>query len=384
EAPLLEASRTDELARWLAGTQDRDVARPLDRVRLVVFAGDHGVHVHGVSRHEADWTVRQVRQLLDGTHPVAALAAVAGVEVAVHAVGLSAEDAATVPASVTALAVHGRSGDISIEDALSAEETETAVRAGAAIADAEIDAGVDLLLLGDLGAGATTSAAVLVAACLRKGAVDVVGRGSGIDDDAWMRKTAVIRDAVRRSRKLATRPTALLQAVSSADVAAAVGFLLRAAARRTPVLLDGVVGAAAALVASRGVPGVEKWWQIGAGTAEPAQKLAAERLKMTPLLELGAGRGGGSGALAALGLLRCAQALAAADEVLLPPLPDPVEAPIGAPVEAPVDEPRAEATAENSQEPDAAQPVQVAPGAITAEPTADPPTGQETNDRPDV
>jgi len=162
-----------------------------------------------------------------------------------------------------------------------------------------------------------------VAACLRKGAVDVVGRGSGIDDDAWMRKTGAIRDGVRRARKLATRPTAVLQAISSADIAAAVGFLLRAASRRTPVLLDGTVGVAAALVASRGVPGSEKWWQIGAATAEPAQALAADRLKMTPLLDLGAGRGGGTGALAALGVLRAAQALAAADEAALPPLPEP-------------------------------------------------------------
>ena len=370
DAPLLAASRTDEIARWLAGVQDRDVPRPLERVRLVVFAGDHGVHARGVSRLPRGWTAQAVRSLLDGTHPVAALAALAGVEVVVHAVGLeggpdagldagsrggtdaqplpAAVTPQPLPAAVTAHAVRGRSGDIGVEDAMTEEETEAAVRAGAAVADAEVDAGVDLLVLGDLGAGATTVAAALVAACLRKGAVDVVGRGSGIDDDAWMRKTAAIRDAVRRSRKLATRPVALLQAASSPDVAAAVGFLLRAAARRTPVLLDGVVGVAAALVAARGVPGAEKWWLVGAATAEPAQALAADRLKLTPVLDLGAGRGGGAGALTALGVLRAAQALAAVDEALLPPLPEPV----GEPTEEPAREP--------DPEPAGALPVEVA------------------------
>ncbi|WP_432486249.1 nicotinate-nucleotide--dimethylbenzimidazole phosphoribosyltransferase [Kineococcus esterisolvens] len=116
----------------------------------------------------------------------------------------------------------------------------------------------------------------------------------------------------------------LLQTVGSPDTAAAVGFLLRAAARRTPVVLDGVVGAAAALVAARGVPGAEKWWLAGARTAEPAQHLALERLKLTPVLDLGAGRGAGTGALAALGVLRAAQVLASADAAAAPvPEPEP-------------------------------------------------------------
>ena len=325
EAPLLAESRLDELGRWLAGTQDADVPRPLEHTRLVLFAGDHGVAAAGISRWPAGATVQAVRSVLDGTHPTAALAAGLGVPVAVHAVGLDVDDdvLAGLPAAVREHVVRRGSGDVRTDDALTAEETEAALRAGAAVADAEIDAGVDLLLLGDLGAGGTTVAAVLVGACLRKNAVDVVGRGSGVDDDAWMRKAAAVRDAVRRARKLATRPTALLAAVGSADVAAAVGFLLRAASRRTPVLLDGVVGAAAALVASRGVPGAEKWWRLGAAGAEPAQQLAADRLKLVPVLDLGAGRGTGTGALAALGVLRAAQVVAAADVALLPPLPEP-------------------------------------------------------------
>ncbi|NIZ92512.1 nicotinate-nucleotide--dimethylbenzimidazole phosphoribosyltransferase [Kineococcus rubinsiae] len=322
DAPLLADSRLETVGRWLASTQDRDVPAPLDRVRLVVFAGDHGVAHADVSRLAPGTTADAVRALVQGRGPTASLAALHGVGVAVHAVGVD-DDLSDLPAAVTAHAVRRGSGDVRVEDAMTLAETETALRAGAAVADAEIDAGVDLLVLGDLGVGATTVAAVLVAACLRKGAVEVVGRGSGVDDAAWMRKTAAIRDAVRRSRRHATRPTVLLQTVGSADTAAAVGFLLRAAARRTPVLLDGVVSVAAALVASRGVPGVESWWALAARSAEPALVLGAERTKLVPLLDLGAGRGGGTAALTALPVLRAAQALAASDAADAPPAPEP-------------------------------------------------------------
>ncbi|NAZ83450.1 nicotinate-nucleotide--dimethylbenzimidazole phosphoribosyltransferase, partial [Kineococcus sp. R8] len=327
DAPLLGASRLEVLGGWLASTQDRDVPAPLDRARLVVFAGDHGIARQDVSRLAPTATADAVRALVAGRGPTASLAALHGVDVVVHAMAVD-DDLADLPAAVTAHAVRRASGDVRVEDALTLAETEAALRAGAAVADAEVDAGVDLLMLGDLGVGGTTVAAVLVAACLRKGAVDVVGRGSGIDDAAWMRKTAAIRDAVRRSRRHATRPVVLLQAVGSADTAAAVGFLLRAAARRTPVLLDGVVSVAAALVASRGVPGVERWWALAARTAEPAQALAADRLKLDPLLDLGAARGGGTGALTALAVLRAAQVLAASDAADAPPAPQaPADAP---------------------------------------------------------
>ncbi|WP_432546670.1 nicotinate-nucleotide--dimethylbenzimidazole phosphoribosyltransferase [Kineococcus sp. SYSU DK004] len=380
DAPLLAPAVLEDLARWLASAQERDVPAPLRRPRLVVLAGDHGVAAAGVSRLAPGDTARAVRDLLAGRGPTAALAAEVGVGVAVHALGVDwdagdapaadadAQDGEAgrvpgVPEPVTRHAVRAGSGDVRREDAMTAEQTEAALRTGAGIADTEVDEGADLLVLGDLGVGATTVAAALVAACLRKNAVDVVGRGSGVDDDAWMRKTAAVRDATRRARKLATRPVALLQAVGSPDVAAAVGFLLRASARRTPVLLDGAVSLAAALVASRGVPGAEGWWRVGARTAEPAQALAAERLKLTPLLDLGAGRGGGTGALAAVPLLRAAQVLAAADAAAAPPALAAAAGPDGGTGAA---EPQPEEPQPEEPQPEEPQPEEPAPGAGTA------------------
>ena len=89
----------------------------------------------------------------------------------------------------------------------------------------------------------------------------VVGRGSGIDDRAWMRKVVAIRDGLRRARDFAADPIALLAVAGGADVAAMTGFLVEAAVRRTPVLLDGVMSAAAALVASAITPSASVWWR---------------------------------------------------------------------------------------------------------------------------
>nr|MDT0526546.1 nicotinate-nucleotide--dimethylbenzimidazole phosphoribosyltransferase [Streptomyces sp. DSM 41633] len=133
------------------------------------------------------------------------------------------------------------SGNIAVEDALSAEETAAAVDAGRQIADDEVDAGADLLIAGDMGIGNTTAATTLVAALTGAEPVAVVGRGTGIDDLGWMRKAAAVRDALYRAREVTRDPLGLLRVCGGADLAAMAGFLAQAAVRRTPVLLDGLV-----------------------------------------------------------------------------------------------------------------------------------------------
>ena len=139
---------------------------------------------------------------------------------------------------------------------------------------------------GAIGVGATTPASVLVAAITGAEPVAVVGRGSGIDDETWMRKAAAIRDALRRARPHVRDPLALLRVAGGADLAVLAGFLVQAAVRRTPVLLDGLVPVAAALVADELAPGARDWWLLAQRSPEPALALAAEHLELTPLLDL--------------------------------------------------------------------------------------------------
>lgn len=308
--PRGSLGQLQELAGWLAAVQARVPTRPLDRAKVLVFAADHGVAALGVSLLRPGSTARQVREVLDGTAPVAVLARQFGVPVQVVDVGVDAEPDAF-GAEVSAHRVRRGSGRIDVEPALTREEAERAFAVGVELADREADSGTDLVVLGDLGAGSTTVAAVLVAALCGTDAAAVTGRGSGIDDRVWMVKCAAIRDALRRARPALADQIDLLAAVGGADFAAITGFLVQSARRRTPVLLDGVVSAACALVAQRIAFRAPEWWQAGQATGEPAQGKAYDRMSLTPLLEQHVGVGGGAGALMALPLLRGAAALLA-------------------------------------------------------------------------
>jgi nicotinate-nucleotide--dimethylbenzimidazole phosphoribosyltransferase len=208
--------------------------------------------------------------------------------------------------AISQFKVRQSSGRIDREDALTPDEARSAIEAGINIADQEIDAGADLLIVGDMGIGNTTPAAVLISVLTDTEPIKVVGRGTGIDDAAWIRKCAAIRDARRRAWPHRDDITELLQVSGGADLAAMTGFLLQAANRRTPVLLDGVVVAAAALVAQRPNPRIVRWLQAAHLSVEPAHAIALDRLGLTPILDLGMRLGEGSGALVALPIVRAA------------------------------------------------------------------------------
>jgi nicotinate-nucleotide--dimethylbenzimidazole phosphoribosyltransferase len=300
--PAGSLGRLEELGAWIAACQGVCPPRPFTRPRVVVFAGDHGVAQHGVSAYPSEVTGQMVTNFLTGGAAVNVLAAVAGATVRVADLSVLADTAD----AVSAFKVRAGSGSIDREDALTHEEAVRAVEAGRAIADEEVDGGADLLIAGDMGIGNTTPSAVLIAALTGSEPVAVVGRGTGVDDAGWMRKTAAIRDALRRARPVLSDPVALLRTAGGADLAATAGFLAQAALRRTPVLLDGVVVGAAAVVAEEMAPGAREWWVAGHRSAEPAHALALSHLDLDPLLEFDMRLGEGSGAVAALPLLTMA------------------------------------------------------------------------------
>ncbi|AWT42782.1 MULTISPECIES: nicotinate-nucleotide--dimethylbenzimidazole phosphoribosyltransferase [Streptomyces] len=303
--------RLDDLGEWLAAAQGAVPVRPVDRPRVVLFAGDHGVAGLGVSARPAGSAVELVRDVLEGARPVSVLARRLGVPVRVVDMALDC-DAEALPAEVVRYRVRRGSGRIDIEDALTAEEAEAAFRAGVAVADEEADSGTDLVVLGDLSVGGTTAAGVLVAALCGTDASVVTGRGGiAIDDLAWMRKCAAIRDALRRARPVLGDQLQLLATVGGADLTAMTGFLLQAAVRKMPVILDGVVGAACALVAQRIAFRAPDWWLAGQASGEPGQAKALDRMALEPLLDHGVTVGEGTGALLALPLVQAAAALAA-------------------------------------------------------------------------
>ncbi|MFI1918685.1 nicotinate-nucleotide--dimethylbenzimidazole phosphoribosyltransferase [Nocardia sp. NPDC020380] len=302
--PAGALGRLEKLGNWVAACQGVCPPRQFERARVVIFAGDHGVARHGVSAYPSEVTGQMVANFLHGGAAVNVLARLADATVRVEDIAVEGD---TTP-EISRHKVRRSSGSIDREDALTEAEVQAALAAGATIADEEIDSGADLLIAGEMGIGNTTPATVLIAAVTDTEPVVAVGRGTGVDDAGWIRKTAAIRDAMWRARPVVKDPVALLRTASGADLTAMAGFLARAAARRTPVILDGVVVTAAALVADQLAPGARAWWIAGHRSSEPAHKIALDRLELEPLLEMSMRLGEGSGALTALPLLRASVA----------------------------------------------------------------------------
>ncbi|MCT7660223.1 nicotinate-nucleotide--dimethylbenzimidazole phosphoribosyltransferase [Mycobacterium deserti] len=298
--------RLEDLAVWVASCQGACPPRQFQRPRVLVFAGDHGVTADGVSAYPAEVTAQMVANFAAGGAAINVLAEAAGATVRV--LDIAVDSTEPLSASIGAHKVRRGSGNIAVEDAMTEHETLAAIDAGRRTADEEVDSGADLLIAGDMGIGNTTAATTLVAALTDSEPVAVVGRGTGVDDAGWARKTAAVRDALYRSRRSTADPVALLRICGGADLAAMAGFCAQAAVRKTPLLLDGMVVTAAALVAEKLAPGARHWWQAGHRSTEPAHAVVLRRLELEPIVDMRMRLGEGTGAAVALPVVRAAVA----------------------------------------------------------------------------
>lgn len=280
----------------------KSCARPdhgvLQRPRLVVFAGDHGVAGLGVSAHPVQETNRRVQRLTSGTGAVSSIAADAGVGVRALDIAVDADSAESAIAGIDiSLKVRRSSGRIDIEDALSHDELEIALRAGIRAADEEVDAGADLLIGALCGVGASTATAVVVAGLTGMEPVEATSRGSGIGDAAWIRKVAAVRDALYRMRLSGTDALTMLRLAGGADLAALTAFIAQAAIRGVPVLVDDVPSTAAALLANRLAPGAEAYVVVTSLSPERSHRRLLDLLGRSPLTAWSLRVGDGAGAL---------------------------------------------------------------------------------------
>ncbi|GAA4872489.1 nicotinate-nucleotide--dimethylbenzimidazole phosphoribosyltransferase [Pseudonocardia benzenivorans] len=265
---------------------------------VAVFAADHGVHAQGVSPWPQEVTAQMVGNFLAGGAVVNAFARQLGAEVCVVDVGVAA-DLDPVPGLVPRKVAAG-SADMTTGPALTREQARAAVEAGIETARDLVAAGNRCLLTGDMGIANTTAAAALI--CTFTGADPAVatGRGTGVDDDTLARKTGVVRAALGRHRPDPADPLGVLAAFGGLEHAGLAGLVLGAAALRVPVLLDGVSGGAAALVAAAFAPAAVDYCLAGHRSVEPGHTVALDHLGLVPLLDMGMRLGEGTGALLAL------------------------------------------------------------------------------------
>lgn len=278
---------------WLAGCQQRVSPLPISRPRVVVFAGDNGIaHADApVSQWPASFTKDSVQQLSEHTGPIEFLANQAGARVRLIQAGTSAP--------------------IDSADAMGAELTAQAFDIGIKAADASADEGDDLVIPADIGAGNSTMAAALVGRVTGTEPVAIVPYGAQVPTEQWKQQVSVVRDAMFRSRGLADEPAELIRLLGSPAFAAEVAFIAQSAAHRTPVLIDGSFGAAAAMLAERLSPGTQEWVFVATSTATPAFERAVADLGHEPWLDLAVTSGQGLGSLSALPLMNSAVELIA-------------------------------------------------------------------------
>ena len=271
---------------------------------VAVFAGDHGVHAQGVSPWPQEVTTQMVGNFLAGGAVINALGRQVGAGVTVVDVGV-AGDVAEAPGLVSRKVARG-TADMTQGPAMTPEQVQAALEVGIEVARDLLDQGNRLLVTGDMGIANTTASAALISTFTGLDVGTVTGRGTGIDDATLERKVAVVRRALEVNAVSADDPVAALAAVGGLEHAAVAGFLLGAAAQRTPVVLDGVIACSAALAAAALAPAACDYWVAGHRSVEPGASKALEHLGLTPLVDLGLRLGEGSGAALAVPLVQAA------------------------------------------------------------------------------
>lgn len=272
---------------------------------VAIFAGDHGVHAQGVTPWPQEVTAQMIANFVAGGAVVNAFARQAGASVTVVDIGVATPlpvEPTADPAGPRLVAANVRAGtrDLTVTAALTRDEARAAVETGIRIAGELVDAGAGILLTGDMGIGNTTPAAALIAAFTGVDPAAATGRGTGVDDETYARKVGVVRAALDRHAPDPADPLGVLAAVGGLEHAALAGLVLGAAARRVPVLLDGVIAVSAALAAAAFAPDAVGAMVAGHRSAEPGATAALRHLGLDPLIDLGLRLGEGTGALLAL------------------------------------------------------------------------------------
>lgn len=284
--PLGALGRLEEIAAWLATWQGRHPPQ-LRRPRVAVFAGNHGVAVHGVSAFPAAVTAQMVQNFQAGGAAINQLSQVAGAELKVYELDLDSPTA-----------------DFSREPAM----TEDACCRAFAYGMLAAEPGVDLLCLGEMGIANSTAAAALAAALFGGDAADWVGPGTGVDAAGLARKQAVIAAGLAAHRPLYGDPLEALRCFGGYELVAIAGAVMGARLQRIPVVLDGFACTAAAAVLTRLDPRALDHCVVAHCSAEPGHRRLLARIGMVPLFDFGMRLGEASGAALAIPLLRAALA----------------------------------------------------------------------------
>ena len=298
--------RLEAVSIQLAGIFGTD--RPVIRnSAVIVAAGDHGVVAQGVTGYPQAVTAQMVANFLAGGAAVSVMSRLLGVRQIVVDAGIAADELPPHPELRVLRAGRG-TGDISRGPAMSREQAQRCVEAGAGLAAEAADAGADLIATGEMGIGNTTAASAISAVLTAGTPEHVTGPGTGRTPDQLRHKVAVVRRALQRNAPDPGDPLGVLAKVGGFEIGVLAGVVLGAACRRRAVVLDGFIAGAAALLAQGLCPPVRDYLIAAHRSAEPGHRAVLARLGLDPLLDLELRLGEGTGALLALPIVTAAAA----------------------------------------------------------------------------
>jgi nicotinate-nucleotide--dimethylbenzimidazole phosphoribosyltransferase len=301
--PTGALGRLETLSTDLAAMQA--TAHPsCERVMVFIFAGDHGVAIHGVSAYPQAVTAQMCLNFCRGGAAVNVLARQVDATVVVVDVGV----VETLPPhdGLVRAKVAAGTADFTTVPAMTMDQCGQAMLVGASQIQAAIERDVQVVVLGEMGIANTTSASALFAAYAGLPVATCVGRGTGINDDGLAKKQLIVQAGLLRHQALLGDKRAVLAALGGFEIAAMVGAMIAAAQQRVPVVVDGFIASAAALAAMQIEPAVRGYLIWAHRSAEGPHAALLDYMQASPLLDLGLRLGEGSGGVLAIHLLRAA------------------------------------------------------------------------------
>jgi nicotinate-nucleotide--dimethylbenzimidazole phosphoribosyltransferase len=303
--PQGSLGRLEQLAIQVAGITDQ-LALPLEKKAVIIMAGDHGVCAEQVSAYPQAVTAQMVGNYLNGGAAVNVFAKRAGADVFCVDMGVNAD--LHHPHLIAKKVARG-TANMTTAAAMSAEQMQAAVMAGIEVMEQLTNRGYTLFALGEMGIGNTTSAAAITSCMLGLSPELTVGRGTGLDEDGLERKRSAVCRALAYHQPDAIQPLNVLAQLGGFEIAGMVGVCLGAGLYRVPVVIDGYISTAAALLAAKLSPQAASYWMASHRSEEPGHGLVLEALQMRPLLELGMRLGEGTGAALCLRIVESAVAI---------------------------------------------------------------------------
>jgi len=306
--PHWALGRLMDLAVDLAG-MTRSVDPPVARKTVVVMVGDHGVTAEGVSKYPSEVTAQMVYNFIAGGAGINALARQVGADVKVVDMGTAADfDELVGNGKIISKKIGKGTENIALGPAMTRTHAVLAVEAGIEVANDLADT-VDVFGTGDMGIGNTTPSTAVVAAITGKPVAELAGRGTGLDDDGLAKKIQVIEQALDVNRPDGKDGMDVLAKVGGFEIAGIAGLILGAAANRKPIIVDGFISTAGALIAHSLEPFVRDYIICAHRSVEPGHCAMHEKLGCDPLLDLNMRLGEGTGAALAMNLVDAAKAI---------------------------------------------------------------------------